>query len=202
MRAVFRVLAIAAVVASAPAAAAPRTLDVPAGTYVLDRPHGSLVWRVNHLGFSNYTARFTAWTATVVLDPADVARSTVTASIDTNSVRTDFPFPEQEDFDKVIATKFLKSASFPAISFRSTALVPTGPDSGRLTGDLTLLGVTRPVTLDVRLNAARMHPVKKAPALGVSIAGSFKRSEFGSADLQGMIGDEVQVVIEAELIKK
>ena len=131
-----------------------------------------------------------------------VARATVSVTIDPKSVRTDFPFPEKEDFDKVIAEKFLQAGQFPTITFKSTALKATGATTGKLTGDLTLLGVTRPVTLDVTLNGAKEHPMRKIPALGFSATGSFKRSDFGSSALQGPLGDEITVIIEAEFFKK
>lgn len=194
-----------AVSASATPTAAPvaAPLDVPAGEYALDPTHASLTWQIMHMGLSNYTARFTSFDATINLDPKDVARSTVAVTIDPKSVRTDYPFPEKENFDKVIAEKFLKADQFPQITFKSTQLVATGPDTGKLTGDLTLGGVTKSVTLDVRLNAALPeHPMDKKPALGFSAKGSFNRSDFGLTEMMGPLGDEIKLRIETEFNKK
>jgi polyisoprenoid-binding protein YceI len=190
------------VISAAPALAQATPLTVPAGEYALEKTHASLTFTVTHLGLSNYTMRFASYDATIVLDPQNPTKSTVTATIDPKSIRTDFPFPEKEDFDKVIADKFLKSAENPTITFQSTGLQATGKKTGKLSGNLTLLGVTKPVVLDVTLNAATNHPFRKVPALGFSATGSFKRSDFGSTDLQGPVGDEVKLRIEAEFLKK
>lgn len=195
-------LAAAALALAVPAFSQAAPLDVPAGEYVLDKTHVSLNWQIKHLGLSNYTARFTTVDATINLDPKDVTRSTVSVTIDPKSVKTDFPFPEKEDFDKVIAEKFLKAGQYPTITFQSTSLAATGAKTGKLTGNLTFLGVTKPVTLDVTLNGALVHPMLKVPVLGFSAVGSFKRSDFGMTDLQGPLGDEIRLQIEAEFRKK
>lgn len=189
-------------VAAAPAVAQGARIDVPAGDYVVDKTHASVTWKVSHLGLSQYTARFTAFDMALVLDPADPTRSSIGVTIDPKSVKTDFPFPEKEDFDKVVAEKFLGAGQHPTITFQSSSLKATGAKTGKLTGNLTLMGVTKPVTLDVTLNGAMVHPFRKIPVVGFSASGTFKRSDFGSAALQGPIGDEVTVIIEAEFFKK
>lgn len=188
--------------AAAPASAQAAPLDVPAGDYVLDKTHASLTWKVKHLGLSNYTARFASFDSVIVLDPKVPTNSTVSVTIDPRSVKTDFPFPEKEDFDKVIADKFLMAGAHPTITFKSSSLQATGANTGKLTGDLTMMGVTKPVTMDVTLNAAMNHPMRKVPVLGFSATGTFKRSDFGSTVLQGPIGDEITFIIEAEYFKK
>lgn len=189
-------------VAAAPAAAQSAKIDAPAGEYVLDKTHASITWKVMHLGMSHYTARFTGFDMALVLDPATPTKSTISVTIDPRSVETDFPFPEKEDFDKVIAEKFLMAGEHPTITFQSSSLKATGPKTGKLTGNLTLMGVTKPVTLDVKLNGAMVHPFRKVPVIGFSATGTFKRSEFGSTVLQGPVGDEITVIIEAEFFKK
>lgn len=193
--------AIALLSAAAPALAQGRPIDVPAGSYRLDPAHTSVVWRVKHLGLSMYSARFIGFDSTVQLDPADPTRSTVTFTIDPKSVRTDFPFPEKENFDMVVASRFLKADAHPEIRFRSTAITATGPNTGTINGDMTLGGVTRPVTFDATLNGAMLNPFTKAPTIGLSARGTIKRSEFGLTELLGPIGDEVEIQIEAELAR-
>ena len=205
MKFVNSMIAAVAMFAMAPAApllaqAAP--LNVPAGEYGLDKTHGSLTFTISHLGLSNYTARFASFDATITLDPKAPTNSAVTVTIDPKSVRTDFPFPEKEDFDKVIAEKFLHAGQHPTITFQSTDLKATGPKTGKLSGNLTLMGVTKPVTFDVVLNGAMVHPFRKIPVVGFTATGSFKRSDFGSSALQGPIGDEITVIVEAEFFKK
>ena len=207
MRASFKIFPVSAAAALAlvvaPAAfAQAAALSVPAGEYALEKTHASVTWRVKHLGLSAYPARFVSFDSTIMLDPKDVTKSSVTVTIDPKSVRTEYPFPEKEDFDKVIAEKFLKAGEFPSITFKSTGLVATGASTGKLTGDLTLRGITKPVTLDVKLNAAKEHPFRKVPALGFSATGTFKRSDFGVTDLVPMVSDEVELIIEAEFLKK
>ncbi|MFQ3595055.1 MAG: YceI family protein [Sphingomonadaceae bacterium] len=198
-----RAVAIAAALGLAqPVLAQAAPIEAPAGGYALDTTHASLTWRVKHLGLSMYTARFASFDSEIMLDPKTPTNSSVTVSIDANSVRTDFPFPETEDFDKVVSEKFLGARENPTISFRSTSLKATGPTTGQLTGDLTLRGVTRPVTLDVTLNGAMEHPMRKVAALGFSAKGKLKRSDFGDTFLQGPVGDEVEILIEAEYLKK
>lgn len=194
--------ALAATTFAAPVLAQAAPINVPAGEYVLDTTHASLTWKIRHLGLSNYTARFATYDAVINLNPADPTKSTVTVTIDPTSVRTDFPFPEKEDFDKVIAEKFLRAGQHPKITFQSTGLTATGGTTGKLTGNLSFLGVTKPVTLDVTLNGAKNHPMTKTPVLGFSATGSIKRSDFGSTDLLGPLGDEIQLEIEAEFRKK
>jgi polyisoprenoid-binding protein YceI len=185
-----------------PAFAQAAPVDAPAGAYALDTTHASVTWRVKHLGLSMYTGRFAKMDSTITLDPQTPTRSSVTVSIDPRSVRTDFPFPEEEDFDTVVAERFLGAARQPVITFRSTGLTATGATTGKLTGDLSFNGVTKPVTLDVTLNGAMSHPFRKIPVLGFSARGTLKRSDFGSKELLGPVGDEVELLIEAEYLQK
>jgi polyisoprenoid-binding protein YceI len=185
-----------------PALAQGAPIDAPAGEYTLDKTHASITWKVKHLGLSNYTARFASFDAVLMLDPKTPTKSTISLTIDPKSVKTDFPFPEKEDFDKVIAEKFLGAGDHPTITFQSTGLKATGAKTGKLTGNLTLMGVTKPVIFDVVLNGAMVHPFRKIPVVGFTATGSFKRSDFGSTVLQGPVGDEITVVVEAEFFKK
>lgn len=205
MRKLLTGLTLGALVAlAAPAAAQmpapqPRALaQMQAGTYVLDLAHASVTWRVKHMGIAWYTGRFAKFESTMQLDPANPTRSSVTVSIDPRSVRTEFPSPERINFDEKIAKEALQADKNPAITFRSTRLEATGPNTGRMTGDLTLAGVTKPVTLDVTFNGGLDHPFEKVPLVGFSARGSFNRSEFGVRNWIPVVGDEVQLIIEAE----
>jgi polyisoprenoid-binding protein YceI len=175
--------------------------QLPPGVYQLDRGHASLTWKVDHLGLSDYTARFATFDAQLTLTPDDLTKSKVEVTVDPASVRTDYPYADQKDFDKKLAIgeEWFNAGTFPQIRFDSTRVEMTGDDTFRLYGDLTLLGVTKPVALQARLNGAyRSKPFSDVPALGFSATGSIRRSEWGlDAYLPG-IGDEVDLLVEVE----
>lgn len=197
--------ATALLATSACFAQTPPANPVLAGTYKVDPTHVSLTFKVSHFGLSNYTARFATVNASLTYDPADPTKSQVTASIDPTSIRTDHPVAETKiDFDKELAgDKWFNAAKFPAVTFKSTKIEVTGERTGRMTGDLTLLGVTKPVTLDVTLNAAMdAHPMRKVPVLGFSASGAIDRTAFGLSAYAPYVGAEVKIQIEAEFLKQ
>lgn len=178
-------------------------LAQPAGTYRMDRAHSSLTWKVNHLGLSSYTARFSRFDATLEIDPAKPQAAKVVVTVDPTSVRTDYPFTESSDFDKQLGedANFFSAGKFARITFASTKVERTGRTTARVTGDLTLLGITKPLTILVTLNGAKIHPMAQAPALGFSGIAKLRRSDFGMTHMLPLIGDEVTVLIEAEFLK-
>ncbi len=183
--------------------AAPGTL--PAGIYVSDETHTSVTFKVSHMGLSHYTARFAKAEAELNFDPADPTKSSVKASVDPLSIKTDYPYPDKKDFDKELSTSadWLNAGKFPAITFTSTRIEKTGDTTGKMHGDLTLLGVTKPVTFDVTFNGAYAeHPMSKQPAMGFSATGKIKRSDFDFNQYIPMIGDDVDLLIEIEFKKK
>ena len=180
--------------------------EARAGAYKLDKAHASLLFRVDHLGFSKYTARFRRFDADLQFDPAKPAAMSVTATIDPASIETDYPDPAQLDFNAELrGSKFLDTVQFPAITFRSTAVELTGANTALVKGELGLHGVTRPMTLDVSFNGGYAgHPMDPQSRIGFSARGVLKRSEFGMAygiPAQGStmgVSDAVEVLIEAE----
>lgn len=186
-------------------AATPALPSVFSGTYVMDKTHASLTWRVQHMGLAFYTARLTDFDINLTFDAAHPQKSTITASINPASVRTDYPFPEKEDFDKTLAmdAKWFNAGAFPKITFTATNITLTGDRTGTMTGDLTFLGVTRPVTLDVTLSGSQeKRPFAGVPALGLSARTTLKRSDWGLKTFApAIVGDDVQIIIEAEFMK-
>ncbi|MEO1206076.1 MAG: YceI family protein [Pseudomonadota bacterium] len=181
----------------------PAALDVPAGTYAIDPTHASVTWKVGHLGLSNYTARFVKFDAKLDFDPAAMDKSKLTVTIDPKSIRTDYPFADTKDFDKKLAedAEYFNANAHPEITFTSTAVEMTGEKTAKVTGDMTMLGVTKPVTLDVTLNGAmKEQPFAKKPALGFSASTVIKRSEFGFTKLVPVVSDDVTLLIEAEFL--
>ncbi|WP_217438551.1 YceI family protein [Fertoeibacter niger] len=181
--------------------------DAPAGNYALDLAHGRLLFRVNHLGFSRYTALFTRFDAALVFDPAAPESMSVTATVDTASLETHYP-DASFDFNAILTgPDFLDAAAFPQITFASTAVKQTGPQTADVTGDLTLRGVTKPVTLNVTFNGGYAgHPLDAGARIGFSAEGSLLRSDFGlTAGIPAPgttmgVGDRVEVMIEAEFL--
>lgn len=175
-------------------------LPIPSGTYAVDPTHASVIWKVRHLGLADYTARFNTLDATLEFNAEDPAASSVDVTIDPASVDTDYPNAEQKDFNAELrGEQFFNTGEFPAITFKSTSIDITGDNTGTITGDLTLLGVTKPVTLDVTMNGyLEEHPFTKDAALGFSGTTTVKRSEFGLDYGVPYVGDDVKVLIEAE----
>lgn len=189
-----------------PAAPAEGAVDVPAGAYTIDPAHTSILFRVDHLGFSNYTARFKKAAAQLQLDPNNLAASTVNVVVDAKSLETDFPDPAKVDFNaELLGEGVLNGAKFPEIIFRSTSVEPTGARTMRINGELTLRGVTRPMVLEARLNGGyRGHPMDPNARVGFSAKGVLKRSEFGitygipAPGTTMGVSDAVNVIVETE----
>lgn len=204
-------LALALIACGAPTARAPEQLPAetavthtaPAGAYTLDKAHASLLVRVNHLGYSRFTARFERWDAHLTFDPAAPETSQINVTIEPRSIASDNP---PEGFiDIMRGAEFLNAGQFTDITFRSTGVEQTAPNTARITGDLTLHGVTKPVTLEARFNGGyegmQLDPHAR---VGFSARGTFNRSEFGMgagvpAPGSNMgVSDQVEVIIETE----
>jgi polyisoprenoid-binding protein YceI len=213
MKQILSALALVALAACAPTAlekrapaaapAAPIAADIPAGAYTLDRAHASLIFRVDHLGFSRYTASFGRREAELQLDPANLSSARVVARIDPRSLTLENP--PVGFLEALLGAQWLDAARYPEISFRSTGVALTGRNAARITGDLTLHGVTRPVTLAATFNGGYAgHPLDPNARIGFSARGAFKRSDFGialgipPAGSSMGVSDEVEVIIEAE----
>jgi len=181
---------------AAPAAANKADLSAAvAGEYQLDPAHTNVFFRLAHLGFSGYMGRFNKIEGKVKLDPKDVAKSGLdvtidAASIDVNNEKLQGELRDKEVFD---------TAAYPNITFKATKLEQKDVNRGTITGDLTLHGVTKPVTLDVTLNGVGVHPMTQKPTLGFSATATIKRSDFGITKWAQFVGDSVQIIIETEI---
>jgi len=174
-------------------------LDVaaaPEGAYILDPAHASVNWSLSHSGLSFYTARFDDITGALDFDPNAPTASRLDVKIDPKSVSTG-----DTDWDNKLATdgKYFDGNTYSEIRFVSTSAVKTSNNTGQVTGDLTLKGVTLPVTLDVTYNGAGKSFGNPGATLGFSAIGKIKRSDWGMTTLTNFgIGDEVTLRIEAE----
>ncbi len=170
-------LGFAAVAVAAPASA---QSPIPSGTYALDPTHATLTFSVDHIGLAPYFMRFERFDIDLTLDVDDLSNSSVSATIDPTSIST--PLQDGGDFNNDISgPQFLDSAAFPTIEFVSTSVEQTSDTTATVRGDLTMRGVTRPVTMQVELTGAiESHPFQGAPAIGFVATGALDRSDFGS----------------------
>lgn len=181
-------------------AATPEASGAPAsGTYAFDPQHSHILFSYDHMGFSTSTGMVRGVTGEVTLDPADPAKSSVTASFPLSGLIT-----VAQDFDAHLmrSEEFLGNAPADAtVTFTSTSVEPSGDDHASVTGDLTLNGTTQPVTLDVILRKSGAHPVEQKPAAGFAATGTIKRSDFGLGAFAPAVGDEVAITIAVEAMK-
>lgn len=200
-------LTMATTMIAAPALAQGPATQAPAGDYVLDRTHATLEWQGLHNGLSWYSARFTNFDIKLNFNPADVTKSKVTATIDPKSVETDFartrPAGNTTDFNNELATgeRFFNAGKFPTITFVSTAVTKTGTNTGKMTGNLTFLGVTKPVTLDVTYIGNRNDPRAQKHKVGFQAVGTINKTQWGMA-AGGPIADSIKIEINAEMVQK
>jgi polyisoprenoid-binding protein YceI len=182
------------------------TAPVPAGDYTLDRAHSSLLFRVDHMSFSHFTARFKHFDAKLRFDPKNLAASQLNVTIDATSIETDYPDPAKIDFNAQLqGEQWLNTAKYPQMTYRSTKIESTGPKSVRVTGDFTLRGITKPVVLDVTYNGGYAgHPMDPHARVGFSARGKLNRSDYGvsfgipAPGTTMGVGDQVDIIIECE----
>ena len=170
--------------------------EAPAGNYRLDPTHASVTWSLSHAGLSNYTARFNDISGALTFEPTSPETSRVNIRIDPVSVSTGLP-----KFDEELATSgnFFDSETYPDIRFVSTSITITGDTTGVITGDLTLKGVTKPITLNTKFNGAGKSFGNPGKTLGFSATTQFLRSDYNMGHLVAFgIGDEVTLRIETE----
>lgn len=169
----------------------------PAGRYRVVRDHTQVVFSIMHLGLSPYFGRIGGATGNMTFSPLDPTRSTVSIELDTKSLSTMSDAVSRA----LCADDAFACARSPRIQFRSTSIKRTGDTSGEITGDLTLAGVTRPVTLTARFHGGMQGPLGQDNyQLGFSAEATIKRSDFGLTKMiwNPTVGDEVKLLIAAE----
>jgi polyisoprenoid-binding protein YceI len=195
-------LAIAATTRAETSTSSPA--PIPKGSYTLDKAHTSLLFRVDHMGFSTFTARFTRYDAKLEFDPARPAAASVNVTIDPRSISSD---NAPDGFLDSLATSkdWLDAGEFPEMKFVSRGVEVVSDGNLRVRGDLTVRGVTRPIVLAARFNGGYAgQAYDPAARIGFSAEGSFKRSDFGIAfgiPGPGMpygVSDQVKVTLESE----
>jgi len=170
---------------------------VQAGAYHVEPFHTRVQFTVNHFGFTNYWGDVTGVSGALSLDPKTPAASKVSVSIPVASISTTNARLDGE----LKSDMFLDGTKYPTITFTSTSVTPTGANTATIVGDLTLHGVTHPVTLNAKFNAAGTNPMSKAVTIGFDADGHFNRSDFGVKTYVPMVSDNVDIRISAAFEK-
>ncbi|KQP58304.1 YceI family protein [Methylobacterium sp. Leaf112] len=187
-------LALAVALGGGASSQTPPTRDpaqIQAGTYAVDPGHTQVGWRVSHMGFSNYAGGFSDVSGTLDLQPKNPAASKLAIKIPVASVTT----TSDKLTGELKGDQWLDAGKFPEMTFVSTKVTPDGKDKAKVLGNLTLHGVTKPVTLDVTLVGAGVNPLNKKVTVGFEAAGTLKRSEFGVKTYVPLIGDDLHLTI-------
>jgi polyisoprenoid-binding protein YceI len=170
-----------------------------AATYTFEPQHtqGVLTW--NHLGFANPTAQFNTVEGTLEFDAADPTRASVTVRIPLLSMSTGVP-DLNDDFR---SADFFDLAKFPVATFKSIHVEKgAAPDALKVSGELTVHGVTKPVVLDVTVNKVGINPRNNVPTVGFEAQGRLNRSDFGLGLYVPQVSDEIRIHITAEAAEK
>ncbi len=183
------VLALATAV-SAPVLAAPET-------YVIDGSHTFPRFSYSHFGLSKQLSRFDKTSGTIVLDK-EAKTGSMDIVIDTTSVDTGFPVFNGH----IQGADFLDTTAFPTATFKSTKVVFKGDAPTEVQGDLTIKGVTKPVTLTVTSFVAMPHPMLQKDAIGANATTVIKRTDFNAGKYAPNVGDDVTIDIAVEAIKQ
>ncbi|HEY8949639.1 MAG TPA: YceI family protein [Rhizomicrobium sp.] len=170
-------------------------VDAKKGTYKIDPRHTQIIFEIQHMGLSNFFGRFSKVSGQLVFDPAAPESSSLQADVDMTAIDT-----HVSELDKELVD-FFKADKFPTASFKATGITRTGDNTGTVTGDLTLAGITKPVTLNVTFKGARNPPIPFQPyRIGFDATATIHRADFGltHAIWSGMVGDDVTLLIEME----
>ena len=164
------------------------------GAYRLDPEHASLLFKVDHFGFSQLVGRFDRFEGSLHFDPKQPQAARLSVLVDTASIDLNLPKFEQD----LRGPDWLDVAQFPQARFESRTITITGEKTGRVTGDLTLHGVTAPVTLEVTFNGGADSLLTGRYTLGFAASGTLLRSTFGLGAYAPAVGDQVTLEIHAE----
>ncbi|MDZ5650434.1 MULTISPECIES: YceI family protein [unclassified Nitrospirillum] len=188
----------AALLAAAPATAlAQATTDltkVEGGHFTLDKSHAKVVFAITHFGFSTYYGAFPDLEGTLDFDPKAPAKSKLDVTINVKGLSTANPKLDEH----LNSPDFFDTAKFPTATFKATKIEVTGATTGKIIGELTLHGVTKPVTLDASFHGGGTNPMTKAYVVGFDAKAQVKRSEFGVDKYVPYVSDEVELLISGE----
>ncbi len=163
---------------------------VAAGTYTVDNHHAQVQWTVNHFGFNDYFGIFGQPTGSLTIDPAKPNDAKVSVTLPVAELAT-----SRADLTKHMqGADFLDAAKFPTAKFESTKVEATGTKA-KITGNLTLLGVTKPVVLDAEFTGAGNNPMAQKATIGFKATTAIKRSDWGMTKFVPFVSDDVKINI-------
>ena len=186
---------IAGKLVAAPAAA--NTPKAQSGRYKLESSHARVLFSVSHAGLSTWYGEFPGATGTLDLNASDPARSSLAVTVKTADITTTSTVLD----DELKGAKWFDAARYPTISFKSRRVANTGANDADVFGDLTMHGITKPVTLHARFNKAGINPFAKTYTVGFEVSGTIKRSDYGVSEDVPLVGDEVTLIISAPFEK-
>lgn len=163
-------------------------------TYMFDASHSQIVFQYDHLGFSKTTGMFSGFEGTIVMDDADPSASSVNVSFPAESLITGWPAREEH----FLTADFFGAEETPLVNFTSTAIEVTGENTGLITGDLTINGITKPVVLDAVMNQKGDHPMMGLPWVGFDATTTLLRTDFDMGMFAPFVGDEIAIEISIE----
>ncbi|HEY3947612.1 YceI family protein [Phenylobacterium sp.] len=172
--------------------------QVPAGTYVLDSKEALVRYTTIHMGLTEFWGTFPNASGTLTIDPKNLAATKVDIKVPVLSLET----TNKELNAEFISSEFFDFGKFRTIHFVSTGVTRTGPRTAKMTGDLTVHGVTRPVTFNVTFNNAGPNSFSKVLTLGFKAEGVVKRSEFGLGKYVPIVSDDTTITISAAFEQK
>ncbi|BDC51334.1 polyisoprenoid-binding protein [Bryobacterales bacterium F-183] len=184
--------------------AAAAVVSASAATYTIDTSHSSAGFKVRHLMISNVKGEFTKTTGTVTFDPKNLAASSVDATIDVSTIST----REERRDAHLKSPDFFDVAKFPTMTFKSTKFEAAGAGKYKVTGNLTLHGVTKPVVLELSNVTPETKGMQGETRIGGQATTKINRKDFGltwSKTMDGggaVVGDEVDITLDLELVKK
>lgn len=172
-------------------------LGIPSGTYAIDPTHAYVTFSYLHQDLSYPLLRATSVDGELELDVDAMENSRADVAIRADSIRTNTSY-----FDEELASpKFFNAGKYPYITFTTERYEVISHASGKLHGQVTIRGITKPLTLDVRINGAMVHPMYEKPVIGVSASGYLNRSDFELDRFIPAVADRVDISIEAEFVE-
>lgn len=161
-----------------------------AGTYKIDPYHTQITFSLSHLGFTNFTGSFSDASGSLTFDPKDINNSKLEVTIPTASILT----PVTKLNDELKGPEWFDAAGYPEATFSATKIVASGGGIA-ITGNLTMHGLTKPVTLKTRFIGAGVNPINQSYTIGFEATGTIKRSAFSVSKYVPLVGDDVHLTI-------